>query len=362
MKCPLVCGILWILSSSAFASSPVTLEEGNGKYPLGMHLGIFEDREGEFTIEQVSSPQFAPRFIPSQAKVPNYGFSSSVFWVKFVIDPSHFSPAHMLLEINRPNLESIKVYLPRANHDMVIKTGGSLLPFKHREIPYPSHVFAIPIFSQNLQTVYVRFQSLKPMLMPLILWEENAFWAHSNTRQILNGLVYGSTLIMIIYNLFLFISLRDKAYFFYALYILSFLFVLLSIDGNAFRYLWPENPEWANVCVLYFIFSYAIITLFFTGSFLNIPINFPKFNKWLVLSIGLSILGLIIHMIAPSFKKHTIFIGVFDSIFMLSVSIIALKKGYIEVRFFLIARMISVATFLSFGLMNVGIFPDIQRS
>jgi two-component system, sensor histidine kinase LadS len=265
----------------------------------------------------------------------------------------------MLLEINHPNLESIKVYLPRANHDMVVKTGGSLFPFKHREIPYPSHVFAIPIFSQNLQTVYVRLQSSKPMLMPLILWKENTFWAHSNTRQILDGLVYGSTLIMVIYNLFLFVSLRDKAYFFYVLYILFFLFFLLSIDGNAFRYLWPESPEWANVCVLYFIFSYVIFSLFFMGSFLNIPINFPKFNKWLVPLIGLSILGLIIHMIAPSFKKHTAFIGFLVTIFILSVSIIALKKGYTEVRFFLIARMISAVAFLSFGLMNVGIFSTL---
>ncbi|MGV8475386.1 7TM diverse intracellular signaling domain-containing protein, partial [Pseudomonas aeruginosa] len=59
---------------------------------------------------------------------------------------------------------------------------------------------------------------------------------------------YGLILALLLYNLFLFTSLRDRAYFWYVLTAASALVLTLSISGHGFEYFWPERavPWWLD--------------------------------------------------------------------------------------------------------------------
>ena len=61
----------------------VILTDEQGEYPLGLFVEILLDPTRELTIEEVSSPDYAAQFMPSQEEVPNFGYTTSAIWRRF---------------------------------------------------------------------------------------------------------------------------------------------------------------------------------------------------------------------------------------------------------------------------------------
>ena len=75
-----------LFSTSVFASS-ITLSDSVGEYPIGLLMDIYEDVEGNLTIDDISSKRYDNQFTPSKSSRPGFGFTKSVYWVRFrVID------------------------------------------------------------------------------------------------------------------------------------------------------------------------------------------------------------------------------------------------------------------------------------
>jgi hypothetical protein len=68
---------------TAESASPVVLTDEQDGYPLGLHLEILKDPDGQLTIEQVASPEYDERFVPNHEKTPNLGYTDSAYWVRF---------------------------------------------------------------------------------------------------------------------------------------------------------------------------------------------------------------------------------------------------------------------------------------
>ena len=60
------------------------------------------------------------------------------------------------------------------------------------------------------------------------------------------GLYGGALLAMLLYNLMLFLSLRDRSHLYYVGYLTVFGVAQLTLNGMAFQYLWPTHPDWGN--------------------------------------------------------------------------------------------------------------------
>ncbi|MCB2816671.1 7TM-DISM domain-containing protein, partial [Listeria monocytogenes] len=72
------------------------------------------------------------------------------------------------------------------------------------------------------------------------------------------GIIYGVLLVMLIYNLFIFLSVRDTRYLYYILYIASFGLYQVSVNGAGSEYFWPDSPWWANAATPFLIGSAAL--------------------------------------------------------------------------------------------------------
>ena len=93
-----------------FTAGPLILTDKQGKYPLGLHLEILEDPGGKLTIEDVSSPVFNSKFVPSNMPVPNYGYTASVYWVRFHLDNQTLQTNEWLLELGFVYLQYVDLY------------------------------------------------------------------------------------------------------------------------------------------------------------------------------------------------------------------------------------------------------------
>ena len=67
----------WGLKALAQPENAVVLTDEQEQYPLGLHIELLEDKDQEWTIDDVTSPEIASLFVPSQEAAPGFGFSDS---------------------------------------------------------------------------------------------------------------------------------------------------------------------------------------------------------------------------------------------------------------------------------------------
>src|SRR5699024_6227828 len=125
-------------------------------------------------------------------------------------------------------------------------------------------------------TFYVYAVGSGDLHPPFIIWSQDAFVNKSQVEFLLLGIFYGVSLVMILYNLFLYVSLRLKSYLFYVLTITFTLLGKISINGLGFQYLWPNFPQWNVISATICVATAAIFILIFTRHFLDIDKYVPS--------------------------------------------------------------------------------------
>lgn len=100
-----------LASSTLAATSSIRLSElADGQASLGPRLGYPEDPSQELTLTDITSRP-AQDWQPSEAQVPNFGFSQSSFWFRIEIINDGTTPASHLIEVGNPALDYLDLYV-----------------------------------------------------------------------------------------------------------------------------------------------------------------------------------------------------------------------------------------------------------
>jgi diguanylate cyclase (GGDEF)-like protein len=233
-----------------------------------MHVAALEDAGGGLELEDVRKPAHAARFAPAKADPLNFGYTRSAWWLRFSLPGSAPPGEELLLEIAFPSIDRIDFYVPEAQPGGEMRywarVAGDTFPWDAREVRHRNHVFRLPAPpTAGEHTYYVRAVSQGVLTMPLTLWRPGAFAEHDRNAQLVLGLFYGLALALVLYNLMLLFAVRDRVYLYYVLYAAAFCTYLVSFDGLAFQYLWPQSV-WAANHVLALALS---LTLMFGAQF-----------------------------------------------------------------------------------------------
>lgn len=339
--------VIFVLAQPAQAqtSEPTTpesliLTDEQDSYPLGLHLEMLEDSSGELSIEEVSSQEFDSRFLPSRAAVPNFGFTSSVYWVRFHLVNETRQGNEWLLEQGFANMHYVDLYTPLPNGEgYSVKQSGVLRPTSSRDIRHPRIIFRLAIPPQSQQTYYLRFQSGGSMTLPLTLWTRAAFLNYALVEQIFMGIFFGVLIGLLFYHLFLLFTLREPIYVFYVILLASVIFEEASYDGFLRIYIIPN----LNFAVQYFepvALPLLIGTMIlFSDSFLDLKKRLPKLHTafLVILAVwgGLLLLvpfipyGVSANLMAPW--------SLVSFLAILTAGIASWAGGYRASRFFMVA-------------------------
>ena len=354
--------LLLILPDAVAAAAPVVLDESQGKFPLGMHLDILEDKEGDLDLSAVMKPEHESHFFPSTSKVPNFGFTKSAYWVKFTLVNPLDQEQHVLLEDAYPHIDDIQLYVFRDGEQVAFTQGGDGCPFRNYEIDYSNFTVRLMVPPQSKTYIFMRFQTESSMQIPLTIWRPVAFAEKINKEQAILGLYFGIMGAMLLYNLFLFIFLKDTNYLYYILYITFFMLAQLGVNRLDIEYLWPNHPVWANL-------SHPIffnLTFFFGGlfcrSFLNTKENARYIDKAILLMMGVCLLGVLLTFVSgytAGIKCVVYFIAIFGPIFLLAAGIKCWIKGLTAARYYTIAWTVFLIGAIVFNFRNIGVLPSI---
>ncbi|WP_367373067.1 7TM diverse intracellular signaling domain-containing protein [Pseudomonas lini] len=357
--------LLMLLLCLPLLASAVEFDEFTQSLPLGRTMQVYEDAGGQATIADVRAQAAAGQFKPHDKATLNAGYSRSAFWLKIDLQYHPTNPAAQrswLLELAYPPLDHLDLYLADAGGDyQLVRQTGDALPFATRQIRQNNYLFDLNFAPGQAQTVYLRLQSEGSVQAPVTLWSSTAYLEEQPVRLYVLGLIYGVLLGMLVYNLFIFLSVRDTSYLYYIVYIASFGLYQLSVNGAAVEYFWPNNPWWANAATPFFIGCSGLFGSQFARSFLRTATLSRWLDRLLLVLIAFSavVVGLsLMTSYALALRLATLLALVF-TVVIFAAGIFAWWRGLRVARYFIIAW----SAFLLGGIVNtlmvLGYLPNV---
>ena len=286
--------IIFIPLKNLYALTPVIINDNTGSVSPGRYMEILEDPTGNLTIDDVTKPEMQNKWFRSKWDVPNFGFTKSAYWIRLSLMNAGVCDKYRL-ELSWHLLDEVKLYYLNENNSFLEIVKGNNIPVESEENVNRSFLFDIPFFDKN-QSVYIQVKSYYTIQLPLKIWMIDRYSIYEKNEIYIMGGFIGILIVMIFYNLFLFISIRDKSYFFYSSYISSQLIYNLLYSGAGAEFFGMTHPAFTRIGFPVSEIVSSILALLFVMNFLNTRKVQPLIHKLFIVIIILSILNLI-----PSF-------------------------------------------------------------
>ncbi|KAA8700969.1 hybrid sensor histidine kinase/response regulator [Pseudomonas proteolytica] len=357
--------LMFLLCGLPLLAGAVEFNEATRSLPLGRVMQVLEDPSGSVTIADARSALMATRYTRHDKDTLNAGYSRSAFWLKVDL---HYLPKDpqaqrtWLLELAYPPLDHLELYVPddAGGYRLAGRTGDAL-PFASREIRQNNYLFTVDFKAGEQKTLYLRLQSEGSIQAPLTLWSSTAYLEDQPLRLYVLGLIYGVLLGMLVYNLFIYLSVRDTSYLYYILYIASFGMYQLSVNGAAVEYFWPDNPWWANAATPFLIGASALFGSLFARSFLHTALYSRWLDRLLLVLVGTGAVVMLLSLMT-SYALALRLATALALVFTVTIFVAGIKAwccGQRVARYFIIAW----SAFLIGGVVNtmmvLGYLPNV---
>ena len=342
--------------AAALAVAPLSLTPGFNSINPARSAWVHEDATGKQGCNDVASAAARDSFTPFAGGVdPNFGISSSAFWMRFTLKNAADLQRSLLLEVGYPLLDELD--LCYFDDGAVVKQQGDHRPKENRERKFRTFVFSVPFLPGQERDVYLRVATMGSLKVPLMVWEEKAFDAHIIQDTGMYCLYYGAVLAISIFNLLLFVSTREVNYLIYVLFQLSFLGIIAGLAGHGYLWLWSSSAYVTNLAVLVFGPVANTFGLLFSRRFLNLATVAPGWDKGLRalmwVAAAQSIVTLFAYDLQGPLSIAVYLLACAVAIPLLCAGFVALFRGVKEARFFCLAWSQLLAAVVYFNLENM---------
>ena len=177
---------------------------------MGARVDVLEDPEGNWTLSQIRD-QFASRFHKSDSNTLNFGFTKSTIWLRFQLDASQMDGRSWFLVERYPILDELTLFVPQPGGEFREYAVGDTRPFGRRPMDHRAFVFNLESLPDGVSEYYIKVRGKGALNMMPMLYSAKGLVEYTYLEQLLQGLFYGSLTTALIYNLLLFLFLRDNA-------------------------------------------------------------------------------------------------------------------------------------------------------
>ena len=268
---------LLFLSNSLFAQNNpekiIVLSDKQEEYIIGKSVCYYEDKTNELTFDDISKPGFQNNFKILNQDKANFGVTKSTFWVKFNVKRTECDIKNWQLEIDYPLLDFLNIYsLDKNTGKWQENKFGDKIPFHQREFLHRNFIFPLNLQNTASHTFFIKVKTKGSVQIPLTIRSARNLFSSNLKRELFIGIFIGLMLVIALYNLFIYFSLKDINYLYYFLAVISTTLLQTSLLGVHFQYI-LGNLVWLASKTIPFSTSLTII-------FVNLfAINFLKIKK-----------------------------------------------------------------------------------
>jgi len=270
--------VISLHSAKVFAAQPVAIDESLVIKNIGRHLEYIIDKEKKLAIEDVSEKPL--NWTASETDSINFGYTHYRYWFRFTVDSRFDGEYEWLLEYDFPPIDNIDLYIPDGAGGFIVKKQGDWRPFSNRDIRNRNFIFRV-VQGPGPVTYYVCMESLDSINFNCNILSRDGYEEHLSNEIPVYWFYYGLMCVMMIYNLFIFMSVRDISYVYYVLFIAAFTLFDFSFKGFAMQYLWPDATWWSSHSLPFLVPVFLFFLVFFLSSYVEIKKHFPWLDKLL---------------------------------------------------------------------------------
>ncbi|MED5387640.1 MAG: sensor histidine kinase [Pseudomonadota bacterium] len=348
--------LLWCGLSMAAQDRTVALADATDKVLLGEYMQILEDPEGDWTLDQVRD-QFASRFHNSESSALNFGFTRSTFWLRIVVDTTDVDGSWFLVE-RHPILDELTLFVPNDDGEYRTYEVGDSRAFAQRPMKHRAFVFSLETDQPGVKEYYLKVRGKGALNMMPVLYSAKGLVEFTYLEQLMQGLFYGSLGIMLVYNLLLFLSLRDNVHLHFVMFLGGVIFFNISVSGFGLQYLWPQHPK-VNEYFWLGIYVIALALTLYSRQFLQLAQRFPRYDRLLkhfLVLIGTTFL-LQWAMEPPWSYYLSIFVSLVTVVLFSWLGWMVWRQGFRVARLYVLAWSVFLLTVFLFGMGNLGLMP-----
>jgi len=326
------------------------------------HAEFLVDAAAQWTLADVTSGAPSHGFT-AQLHLDPWPRKPLAIWVRFAVASGLPEPRRYLLEVT-PQWLHADVFVRFPDGATSEKTTGRILPLRARDVPRGESMVFLPLRPGVETTVYVRlFQDLgaydAPRAVGLVLHEPGALSVADRNRHTAQGIYLGIMLVMLLYNLFIFFSVREKAYLYYALYVGSFGLLWTSAAFQSLELLWPDWPVLDHLISFYMTAASSLSGILFARAFLSTRTLLPRWDKAAVATGGLCLVAVGVSFSGAWFLVENLLAvtALITCIIFSSMGVLAWRKGSRAARYFLTAWALLIAGIVLYTLSFLELVP-----
>lgn len=274
-------------------TAAIAADASDAEFALIPWANIIKDEAGNKTVAEVMQDIRSGNSTSLNHNVFSTGFSTAAYWFVVPLENKQTSSLKRLLILEPSWLDDVQVTLIDATGSVQTFTGGDTYPFAQRSERHRLINFALNL-PRGRSTLLVRIQTRDPYFVSMELLSPDSFTEFAAKESLYFGLVYGGLVSLLLFNLMLYLSSREKTYLGYSTFLLAFLVMHLTYNGHVFRWLLPEAPEVNNWAHSVFIYLYCFAGVVFALIFLNLKAKLPGAYNWtlrLLYAMGLSFIA-----------------------------------------------------------------------
>ncbi len=288
----------------------------------------------------------------------SFGFTDKDIWLA-IRAKNNSSENQIVLEFGNPHIDEVLLFEP-GNTDP-FKRAGDLIPHSEWDLYSKSVAVLLSWKPQTEKLIYVKISTTSAIYLALKLHTKNGFDLKENKENSVIGFFYGTIVIMVIYNLFIYFILKDHSYILYSFSILANLLVQCFLNGISNDLFTPDEPMIHNRIGSVFVCLSAMFSWTFALQFLNCKKYVPKADLILKILISLVLIYLVLVINLLPLRTMVRLTQIVAQIFVGSVFVVAylsLKAGNKQAKLFLIGWSILLGGILLFTFMQSGLVPS----
>ncbi|MCH8498186.1 MAG: diguanylate cyclase [Marinobacter sp.] len=339
--------------------SPVTITADDTRKDVSLYLSYLEDVSSGLSFEQVVARWSRDASHTKPERAYNFGFTNSTYWFHLQIE--NLGPERrFVLEGLYPIIDEMELFLARSGGEVTSHLAGDTVPFANRSLSHHNINYTFDLAAGEVVDAYLRVATTGSIQMRMLLWDYDTFVSASRKEGLLLGGYYGLMSAMLIFNLLIFLSIRDKNYLWYSSYIGIYAVLQLSLNGLAFEFLWSGSPWWNNRAVAFLTSVGMFTVLGFTNSFLAMRVNAPHLSRLFGVLCGLFAVLAAMALLYPDYSLVIRLATLFATIAILFVfwaAVICWYRGYVPARYFLLAWVALLFGMICYTLKTFALLP-----
>lgn len=291
------------------------------------------------------------------------GIGHAPVWLHVRVDNRSGGPLTRRLTAGATWTDRLDVYQLDAEGRLRQWHSGDALAGVPGVVPGVGFTFALQL-SAGSNDIFVRAETDDPMVLPLGLVAVGDAAASDARVGIGYGLLYGFLIALAAYNVLFYKGLRRVRYFYYSLYVGSFILTNIAYTGQGLSWLWPDSPAFQRYVILVLMVSYSVIGLSFATHFLDLARGMPRAHRWIRVYQVLGVLAMAVAVmlnsqLSAAWLAFVYFTGMALTMLLLGM---ANARRVDEGRYFLLAAVAGMLGMLSTDLTVWSVIPFTELS